>query len=128
MLFLDSSLWGPAVCSGTGAALAPAPQADERLVAGGRDVRAGEGKWVYLYRAVDSSGATIDFLLSAKRDAATAQRFLTKALGGENHPEPRVINTDKQAAYPPAIVRCDELNFRSSTPIFGSTTKLQHIP
>jgi hypothetical protein len=29
------------------------------------------------------SGATIDFLLSAKRDAATAQRFLTKALGGE---------------------------------------------
>src|SRR5580704_5989354 len=33
---------GPAVCSGTGAALAPAPQADERLVAGGRDVRADE--------------------------------------------------------------------------------------
>src|SRR6266446_4248312 len=27
-----------------------------------------KGKWVYLYRAVDSSGATIDFLLSAKRD------------------------------------------------------------
>src|SRR5467141_1904339 len=62
-----------------------------------------KGKWVYLYRAVDSSGATIDFLLSTKRDAATAQRFLTKALGGENHPEPRVINTDKHAAYPPAI-------------------------
>ena len=64
-----------------------------------------KGKWVYLYRAVDSSGATIDFLLSAKRDAATAQRFLTKALGGENHPHPRVINTDKYAAYPPAIVQ-----------------------
>ena len=41
-----------------------------------------KGKWVYLYRAVDSSGATIDFLLSAKRDAAAAERFLTKALGG----------------------------------------------
>ena len=64
-----------------------------------------KGKWVYLYRAVDSSGATIDFLLSAKRDTATAQRFLTKALGGENHPHPRVINTDKYAAYPPAIVQ-----------------------
>src|SRR5580693_7165027 len=63
-----------------------------------------KGKWVYLYRAVDSTGATIDFILSAKRDAATAQRFLTKALGGENHPEPRVINSDKHAAYPPAIV------------------------
>src|SRR5271166_2296562 len=63
-----------------------------------------KGNWVDLYRAGDSSGATIDFLLSAKRDAAAAERFLTKALGGENHPEPRVINTDKHAAYPPAIV------------------------
>jgi IS6 family transposase len=36
-------------------------------------------KWVYLYRAVDSTGATIDFLLSAKRDAAAAERFLAKA-------------------------------------------------
>src|SRR5262245_6430517 len=52
-----------------------------------------KGKWVYLYRAVDSSGATIDFLLSAKRDAATAERFLAKALGRANHPTPRVINT-----------------------------------
>src|SRR6202047_3703127 len=171
-----------------------------------------KGKWVYLYRAVDSSGATIDFLLSAKRDAAAAERFLAKALGGENHPAPRVINTDEHAGYPPAIVRlkaeealkencrhrtgaisqqrsgtgssgdqapdtrkpafslvlgslahdrrlrsdpydpqrpgvrkrgggegrstpllhswsvrCDELVLRSSTPTFGSTTKLQHI-
>ena len=58
---------------------------------------------MYLYRAVDSTGSTIDFLLSAKRDAAAAARFLAKALGGENHPAPRVINTDKHAAYPPAI-------------------------
>jgi IS6 family transposase len=64
-----------------------------------------KGKWVYLYRAVDSSGATIDFLVSAKRDAAAAERFLAKALGGENHPAPRVINTDEHAGYPPAIVR-----------------------
>src|SRR5262249_35805316 len=64
-----------------------------------------KGKWVYLYRAVDSSGATIDFLLSAKRDSAAAERFLAKALGGKNHPAPRVINTDEHAAYPPAIVR-----------------------
>ena len=64
-----------------------------------------KGKWRYLYRAVDSTGATLDFLLSAKQDAATAKRFLAKALGGENHPHPRVINTDKHAAYPPAIVQ-----------------------
>src|ERR1700746_2448446 len=64
-----------------------------------------KGKWVYLYRAVDSSGATLDFLLSAKQDAVAAKRFLLKALGGANHPVPRVINTDGHAAYPPAIVR-----------------------
>jgi transposase-like protein len=61
-----------------------------------------KGKWVYLYRAVDSEGATIDFLLSAKRDTVAAKRFLAKALGGANHTHPRVINTDKDAAYPPA--------------------------
>jgi IS6 family transposase len=45
-----------------------------------------KGKWRYLYRAVDSTGATLDFLLSAKQDAAAAKRFLAKALGGANHP------------------------------------------
>jgi IS6 family transposase len=64
-----------------------------------------KGKSVYLYRAVDSSGATIDYLLSAKRDAAAAERFLAKALGGENHPAPRVINTNEHAGYPSAITR-----------------------
>ena len=44
-----------------------------------------KGKWRYLYRAVDSTGATLDFLLSAKQDAAAAKRFLAKALGGANH-------------------------------------------
>src|SRR6202008_2332336 len=34
-----------------------------------------------------------------------AERFLAKALGGENHPAPRVINTDEYAGYPPAIER-----------------------
>src|SRR5271165_5461992 len=43
--------------------------------------------------------------LSAKRDSAAAERFLAKALGGENHRAPRVINTDKHAGYPPAIVQ-----------------------
>src|ERR1700741_2691495 len=62
-----------------------------------------KGKWVYLYRAVDSSVTTIDFLLSAKRDAAAAERFLAKALGGENQPAPRVIKTDEHAGYTPAI-------------------------
>ena len=46
----------------------------------------------YLYRAVDSIGQTIDFLLTAKRDAAAAKRFLRKALTCPGNPMPRVIN------------------------------------
>ena len=34
-----------------------------------------KGRWTYLYSAVDSRGQTIDFLLSAKRDASAARRF-----------------------------------------------------
>src|SRR5256886_12360699 len=64
-----------------------------------------EGQWRYLYRAVDSSGATLDFLLSATQDAEAAKRFLTKALGRENHPAPRVIHTDGHGAHPPAMAQ-----------------------
>ena len=39
-----------------------------------------KGKWTYLYRAVDSAGASIDFLLSARRDAAAAKQLFQKAL------------------------------------------------
>ena len=52
------------------------------------------GKWNYLYRAVDSTGASIDFLLSARREAAAAKRFFQKALRSPGHPRPRVINVD----------------------------------
>lgn len=39
-----------------------------------------KGRWTYLYRAVDSRGQTIDFLLSGRRDAEAAKRFFRKAL------------------------------------------------
>ena len=67
-----------------------------------------KGQWRYLYRAVDSSGATLDFLLSAKQDAEAAKRFLAKALGRQNHPAPRVIHPDGHGAYPPAVVQLKE--------------------
>src|SRR5271166_4287361 len=54
---------------------------------------------IYTALWTDSTGATIDFLLWAKRDAAAAERFLAKALSGATHPAPRVINTDKHAGY-----------------------------
>src|SRR5271165_4267753 len=51
-----------------------------------------KGKWRYLYRAVDSSGATVEFLLSSRQDAAAAERFLSKALGVCEPSRARVIN------------------------------------
>ena len=62
-----------------------------------------KGRWCYLYRAIDSSGATVDFLLSALRDAAAAKRLFHKALSDPSHPQPRVINTDQAAIYKSAI-------------------------
>jgi IS6 family transposase len=62
-----------------------------------------KGKDRYLYRAVDSTGQTIDFLLTAKRDKASAKRFFQKALRGSVNVRPRVINVDKNPAYPAAF-------------------------
>ena len=63
-----------------------------------------KGVWKYLYRAVDSQGNTLDFLLSAKRDSKAAARFFRKVLKGQHTGSPRVITVDKNAAYPVAIV------------------------
>ena len=62
-----------------------------------------KGEWVYLYRAVDATGQTIDFLLSPKRDAAAARRFFRKALKQSHTVNPRTITVDKNAAYPIAL-------------------------
>lgn len=84
--------------------------------------------WIYLYRAIDSQGNTIEFLLSPTRDAEAAKRFFCKALhvmvGSASQgcsieeqgaqpttptdppavtSTPRVINVDKNAASPQAI-------------------------
>jgi transposase-like protein len=62
-----------------------------------------KGEWVYLYRAVDATGQTIDFLLSPKRDAPAARRFFRKALKQSHTVNPRTITVDKNAAYPIAM-------------------------
>jgi transposase, IS6 family len=62
-----------------------------------------KGTWKYLYRAIDSKGNTLDFMLSAKRDAKAAKRFFKKVLKGQPTVMPSVIKVDKNAAYPPAI-------------------------
>jgi len=73
------------------------------------------GKWAYLYRAVDSSGHTIDFMLSPKRDLTAAKLFLRLALSGAGGIRPRVINVDGHPAYARAIAelkRSGDLSWR----------------
>ncbi len=64
------------------------------------------GDWKYLYRAVDSEGNTLDFMLNARRNKKAAKRFFKKVLKAKHNKQPRVINVDKNAAYPTAF---DEL-------------------
>ena len=65
-------------------------------------VRVG-GQWRYLYRAVDGTGQTIDFMLSATRDKQAARRFFRRALGRANTRHPREIVTDRLTSYPGAL-------------------------
>ncbi len=62
-----------------------------------------KGQWYYLYRAVDKTGQTIDFLLTEQRDEPAAKRFLTKAI--RRHGVPEKITIDGSAANEAAIKR-----------------------
>ncbi len=58
---------------------------------------------MYLYRAVDSEGNTIEFMLSLTRNGQDAKRFFRKALRAKHTVPPRVSNVDKNPAYPKAV-------------------------
>jgi len=62
-----------------------------------------KGKWMYLYRAVDSSGQTIDFYFSCKRNEVAAKCFLKKMLNAKHTESPRVMTVDKHPAYKAAF-------------------------
>ncbi len=60
------------------------------------------GKWVYLYRAVDKAGHTVDFRLSHRRSVAAAKAFFKKAVRHEGRP-PHTITLDGYAASHRAV-------------------------
>ena len=59
------------------------------------------GKWIYLYRAVDKNGDTVDFLLRARRDAIAAKAFFKKAF--KNNDMPEKITVDKSGSNKAAL-------------------------
>jgi putative transposase len=65
--------------------------------------------WCYLYRAVDKSGNTVDFLLTRRRQRMSAQSFLIRAIN--NNCRPVVINTDKSGSNISAIMVYNKRSF-----------------
>ncbi len=63
------------------------------------------GRWMYLYRAVDSNGDTVEFWFSERRNLTAAKRFLRKALKRHGRPERIVI--DGSQTNREAILSCD---------------------
>jgi len=66
-----------------------------------------KGRWVYLYRAVDKHGKTLDFMLSEQRDEAAAGAFFQQAIGNNGVPEKVVI--DKSGANQAGLLSVNTL-------------------
>ena len=78
-----------------------------------------KGKWVYLYRAVDSEGHTLEFMLSETRKKSAAKKFFKKILKAPQTRPPFEITVDKHKSYPPAF------QSMKSRKIFSRKSKLK---
>ena len=76
---------------------------------------------------MDSLGNTIDFMLSAKRNAHAAKRFFKKLFKASHSSKPRVINVDKNAAYPLAFEELKKETILSETCILRQNKYLNNI-
>ena len=85
------------------------------------------GKWTYLFRAVDKHGRLIAFMLSGRRNANAAYRFLRKAIKAMSHYPPSSITTDKLASYPRAILRLQNEGLLSKDVVHRTSKYLNNI-
>jgi transposase-like protein len=83
-----------------------------------------KGQWMYLYRAVDSEGNTIDFYLSKTRNTEAAKHFFKKALRSFHVSKPRVITVAKNPAYPMAI---EELKNPKKMPVGIQLRRVKYL-
>jgi transposase-like protein len=77
------------------------------------------GRWVYLYRAVDKEGNTVDFRLSPKRDVAAAKAFFRKALRTQGE----FPSASLWMAMPHRIAQCARCRAKTR---YGSTPSCDH--
>ena len=68
-----------------------------------------KGKWLYLYRAINKQGETLDFYFSHKRNKESAYQFIKRCLRPYRlDNQPKTLNTDKHSSYANAITRLKE--------------------
>jgi putative transposase len=83
-----------------------------------------KGSWKYLYRAVDKAGATVDFLLTARRDRKAALRFLRRAMRWNGTPEKsrsaKAVPTRRRSKATMPKLRRASRSVRSNTSIILS--------
>jgi transposase-like protein len=89
-------------------------------------VRVG-GRWKYLFRAVDKHGRLIASMLSDRRNANAAYRFLRRAIQAMSHYPPSSITTDKLASYPRAILRLQNEGLLSKNVVHRTSKYLNNI-
>jgi transposase, IS6 family len=81
--------------------------------------------WMYHSRSVDSEGNTLEFLLSATRDAEAAKHFFIKALGASARSVPQATTIEKKTTQPPAPTA---FKARNAAPHVINVDKNQPIP
>ena len=83
------------------------------------------GQWMYLYRAVDRDGKTLDFMLSERRDTSAATLFFAKALSNNGIPLRIVI--DKRGANGAGIKAVNNILKRFGCPTTISTVRSKYL-
>ncbi|WP_372574774.1 IS6 family transposase [Ruegeria jejuensis] len=83
------------------------------------------GEWVYLYRAVDRDGQTLDFMLSEKRDTKSAKKFFANALC--NNGIPKRITIDKSRSNAAGIKEVNKLFKRLQIPVKIDTVRSKYL-
>ncbi|MDP5220243.1 IS6 family transposase [Ruegeria sp. 2205SS24-7] len=83
------------------------------------------GEWVYLYRAVDRDGQTLDFMLSKKRDTKAAKKFFANAL--HNNGIPKRITIDKSRSNAAGIKEINKIFKRLRMPVTIDTVRSKYL-
>ena len=84
------------------------------------------GRWVYLYRAVDKAGNTVDFRLSDRRNVAAAKAFFKKAIRHQGH-APHTITLDGYAASHRAVREMQNADMLPKSTKLGSSKYLNNL-